>query len=89
MADRITRKQVETAFQYFVEELAPPDPENWQLDFNSIYGGYQITQRITYSTGTGEHSPLGYGRRKATEMYYTLHFATDALRVAKQFKKEG
>lgn len=51
----------------------------WKLDYNSIYGGYQI-QEVDNDAG-GVSCPLGHKRFKAAQFLEMLIFAREALRL--------
>jgi len=83
MSDRITNKQVEGLFRTLAAKCGRRistrynDVGAWQLDHNSVYGGWNIEEIVT-STGGISH-PLGESRRKNTEMWYTMQFALRTL----------
>lgn len=86
--ERTTKSQVETAFKWFVQELGGhlavnyKDVGGYGLEYASCYGGYAVYQ-ICNEHG-GQSNPFGSRRMSASEMYQTLWFANQALKVAKQ-----
>jgi hypothetical protein len=67
--ERTTKHQVEKAFEYFCNAFGFTD---LALDYQSIYGGYVITNTA------GSSMPFGQGRLKAAAMYDALWLATRA-----------
>lgn len=80
---RTTRKQVEGIFAVFIKVIGGHvatsynDVGGYRLDY---YQGYNVEQII--NEGGGIKHPFGPQRRKAEEMWNTLYFAIDAVRVA-------
>ena len=85
---RITDKQVHGFFATFARATGHRvarsynDVGAWRLDYNGVYGGY-VVEEIVNSSG-GVSLPLGEGRRKATEMWYAMHFALRTLENRKR-----
>jgi len=75
---RTSRKEVEAAFELFVKSIGGKvatgynDVGAYRLDYNNVYGGYNIEQIHTQSGGVT--NPFGANRRTASEMFDTLHF---------------
>lgn len=79
------KKYVETVFKNFTEACGKhvasswDDVGGWQLDHNSIYGGYVIHEVSNSSGGVSE--PFGSTRMKASQFTEAMHFAMRALRA--------
>ena len=95
MTDRITSRQVEGLFKTLATKCGhrvattygPIDIGAWRLDFNSVYGGWNL-EEIVNSSG-GVTLPLGEARRKNTEMWYTMQFALRAIDACKHAPRSG
>jgi hypothetical protein len=93
MSDRITNKQVEGLFKTLATKCGRrvatsyDDVGAWRLDYNSVYGGWNI-EEISSATG-GVTNPLGESRRKNAEMWYTMHFALRAIDACKHAPRSG
>ena len=83
MSDRITDKMVRSLFVHFTHASGHriardyKDVGGWRLDYNGVYGGYVIEQIFNSSGAVSQ--PFGSSRRKAQEMWYSMHFAMRAL----------
>lgn len=82
--DRYTRKDAEAAFAQLCEAVGRRqgpwnDVGAWQIDYNSVYGGYVVVE-IVNSSG-GQTHPLGEPRRPAREFCSHINFA---LRVMQE-----
>ena len=84
---RTTRSQVEGIFKLFIQDIdgeiatSYKDVGKYWLEYSSPYG-YTI-ERISNENGAVSH-PFGSERRKAEEMWYTLHFAIEVLRQQRE-----
>lgn len=84
---KTSRKTVETVFAYFVEALSGKVAQSYnevgayRLDYNSVYGGYNI-ERICNSSG-GVSNPFGTRRSSASEMVQKMNFAMEVMREIK------
>lgn len=87
MAERITDKNVRNFFPIFAKAMgkrvakAYNDVGAWRLDHDGMYG-YAIEE--ISNVGGGVSMPFGYTRRKASEMWYAMRFALDALAARKR-----
>lgn len=85
---RTSHKAVESAFKLFVETLggrvatAYNDVGAYRLDYNGVYGGYNI-EKVCTETG-GVSNPFGSTRKPAREMFDALHFGRYALEAIKE-----
>ena len=85
MADRVTKEMVVAQVDRLMKMLGGhwakdyKDVGGWELDYNSIYGGYVIN--TIYNVGGAVAQPFGAMRRNAREMYDTLYFAMEVLRL--------
>ena len=83
--DRITEKNVKGVFEIFIKNIGgriakdPFDHNAYRLDYNGVYGGYNIEQIMPDNTGVRQ--PFGCERHKAREMFDMLRFANDALSI--------
>ena len=85
--DRISREQVEDKAKLFARLMGKQygtEPGNYWLDYIACYGGFNL---VEITERTGERNPFGSRRRTAREMWYTLEFACEAVRL--QQEKEG
>ncbi len=71
MVGKITKKDVEQVFQLAVEEKFFKEEQTYQLDYNSIYGGWQIKAA---PRGTGGWRFLLPYRINSRSMYALLLF---------------
>ncbi len=87
MSDRITRKDVEGAFELLCATLgkriatAYNDVGAWQLDHNSIYGGFVIEEVVNVHGGVSR--PMGDQRCNAREFRQMCLFTVRAIQSAK------
>lgn len=57
----------------------------WSINYDNIYGGYCIVE----ATEDGnEYCPLGYIRKSAADMHYTILMICRALEYKKEKKKK-
>lgn len=84
MKPRITNEQVHAAFFrlcFFLKHKGL-----LSLDYDADLGGYVIMQ----SCVDGSDFPaIGHKRRKATEMYDTMQYASDCIKLANQREIEA
>lgn len=87
MSERITQKQVIGLFKTLTQACGKHvakshhDIGGWQLDYNSVYGGWQI-QEIHNESGAVS-DPMGSTRRQSTEMWYTMQFALRTIEACR------
>jgi hypothetical protein len=80
---RTSRKDVERVFKRLVDACGRHVAESyndvggWQLDFNSVYGGFVIEEIVTASGGVSH--PFGDSRLKAGPFVDAMRFAERAL----------
>jgi hypothetical protein len=83
--DTITRAMVEKKAQAFAKLMGKEYGEQtagaYWLDFIACYGGYTL---VEVTTGGGQRNPFGSMRRKAREMWHTLDFACEAIRLQQE-----
>lgn len=91
---RTTRKQVESAFKYFLAAIGGTEHAwtqdeqgrnrstvgQYELDYAGPYGGYTVNKIVNEHGAVSR--PFGHRRFKASEMYDVLHFAVAAVREA-------
>ncbi len=76
--ERVTKKDVESAFGRFLTQIKGRKPEAYNdvgayyLDYAACYGGYQIV-RVVNERGALSN-PFGHMRRNAREMVDCLNF---------------
>jgi len=81
----VSKKLVENKFKWFVEALGGKlaqgynDVGGYALNYNGIYGGYNIVRIV--NAGGGQSQPFGSGRRKASAFVDALELATTALEI--------
>ena len=84
---RISKSNVVGLFQHLVKALGGHvatsynDVDGYRLDYNDVYGGYNIEQ--ISNTHGGVSQPFGSDRHKASEMWYMMRFALTALDMRK------
>lgn len=80
MGDRFDRQRVETIFARFCSVMGltiGTEGGNVNLDYNPIYGGYQIVQYNSVNGGQSE--PFGTGKHPPKEFCEMLWFAEKAV----------
>ena len=85
--ERVTRKQVDEKARLFAKLLGEPyggEPGSWWLDFTP-YGGFNLVKMSDHGS---QRQPFGCKRRNQREMFDTLDFACEALRLQAE-KGEG
>jgi len=87
MSDRISQSQIKSMFTLFLKAIGGTPAQSYNdvggflLDYNPTYGGYSI-QRVSNVRG-GVDEPFGAYKMKASEFWYALKFAMDAIEVMK------
>lgn len=85
---RISKSHVVGLFEHLVKALGGHiatsynDVDGYQLDYNPVYGGYNIVQIA--NEGGGQSQPFGSERHGASEMWYMMRFALRAIEVAQK-----
>lgn len=86
MADRITKKMVETQFTWLCDVMGKrvaqhhKDVGAWRLDYQRCYGGFCIVELTEH----GESLPFSHGRYKPAEMFNMIQFALRSIAVDRQ-----
>jgi hypothetical protein len=88
--DKITRAMVEKKAQTFAKLMGKKygelEPGSYWLDFIACYGGYTLVET---TKGGGQRNPFGHKRRRAREMYETLDFACEAVRLTQEAAEQA
>jgi hypothetical protein len=82
--DRITRAMVERKAELFAKLMGRTYGEgegSYWLDYIACYGGYTL---VLIGPRGSHRTPFGSKRRKAQEMWNTIDFACEAIRLQQE-----
>lgn len=88
MSNRYTKADAQRAFERLLEaaNARPAQSRNdvggWLLDYNSIYGGYVVTEVMSEPGGIS--NPFGYKRRNAREFCGWVRAVTDGINLGRR-----
>ena len=95
MAERTTKSQIQSAFDYFLKEFGFKKSKGFNITTrkndpgmaldHSNYGGYTIVE--LNSENTGESQPFGSRRYSPSEFYELLWFATHASEAKRRRRR--